>query len=105
MSGPTTLLSPKLNELLTGAVNNELAHKSYEPHEEDEQQRRILAELVSTYTIVERRIKDHTGPFDELFRNGLAQHFIKAKADVSTARTIVDWMLYEHQLKGSRQAS
>lgn len=105
MSEPTTLLSPKMNELITGVVNNELAHKSYEPHEEDEQQRRILAEMVGAYTTVERNIREHTGPFNKLFRSSLAQHFIKAKAEVSAARTIVERMLYEFELNKGRKAS
>jgi len=70
-----------------------------------ERSSRLFAGLIGAYTVVERNIKDHTGPFDELFRNGLAEHFKRAGAEVFAARELIDWMLYEFQLNAGRKAS
>lgn len=107
MGEPTTLLSRRMTELLKGAQDVAAAKEKRRCSEAEFEKRNteIFLALVGAYTSVEQLIREHSGPFDKLLRSGLSQNFIKINIDVSTARKIIDQMIYEFELNKNRQAS
>lgn len=106
MDTPTTLLSPKINELMQGAIESEIESRSNPAEDLDKLREIIMIQLVGAYTCIEGSIASHQGPFSQFFRDGMVERFERTKYVRShAAKEIVSYMIYEHQLKAGRKAS